>query len=80
MVGDLAIFNIRGNNYRLIARMVFQHKRITSRNSHPRRIRQRGVEEMAIATINETVYGKLLARTLPRVIKTEKENERMVAD
>jgi mRNA interferase HigB len=28
MVGDLAIFNIRGNNYRLIARMVFQYKRI----------------------------------------------------
>ena len=35
---------------------------------------------MALATINETVYGKLLARTLPRVIKTEKENERMVAE
>jgi len=28
MVGDLAIFNIRGNNYRLIARMVFRYKRI----------------------------------------------------
>jgi mRNA interferase HigB len=28
MVGDLAIFNIRGNRYRLIVRMVFQYKRI----------------------------------------------------
>lgn len=35
---------------------------------------------MALATINETAYGKLLARTLPRVIKTEKENERIIAE
>lgn len=28
MVGDLAIFNIRGNKYRLIARMVFRYQRI----------------------------------------------------
>ncbi len=35
---------------------------------------------MAVATINETAYGKLLARTLPRVIKTESENQRMVAE
>jgi len=28
MVGDLAIFNIRGNQYRLIVRMAFQYKRI----------------------------------------------------
>lgn len=28
MVGDLAIFNIRGNHYRLIARMVWTYKRI----------------------------------------------------
>ena len=28
MVGDLAIFNIRGNHYRLIVRMVYQYKRI----------------------------------------------------
>ena len=27
MVGDLAIFNIRGNHYRLIVRLVFQYKR-----------------------------------------------------
>lgn len=35
---------------------------------------------MAVATINDTAYGKLLARALPRVIKTEKENERIVAE
>ena len=28
MTGDLAIFNIRGNKYRLIVRMVFRCKRI----------------------------------------------------
>jgi mRNA interferase HigB len=28
MMGDLAIFDIRGNAYRLIVRMVFQYKRI----------------------------------------------------
>jgi mRNA interferase HigB len=28
MVGELAIFNIRGNNYRLIVRIVFRYQRI----------------------------------------------------
>jgi mRNA interferase HigB len=28
MVGDLAIFNIRGNHYRLIVRMIFRGRRI----------------------------------------------------
>lgn len=28
MIGDLAIFDIRGNKYRLIVRMVFRYKRI----------------------------------------------------
>jgi mRNA interferase HigB len=28
MVGDLAIFNVRGKNYRLIVRMVWKYKRI----------------------------------------------------
>lgn len=28
MVGDLAIFNIRGNRYRLIVRMVFRYQRV----------------------------------------------------
>ena len=35
---------------------------------------------MAVATINEAAYGKLLARAVPRVIKTKEENERMVAE
>jgi HTH-type transcriptional regulator/antitoxin HigA len=35
---------------------------------------------MAVATIDEAAYGKLLARAVPRVIKTEEENERMVAE
>ncbi len=35
---------------------------------------------MALATIDEAAYGKLLARALPRVIKTEAENERLIAE
>ena len=35
---------------------------------------------MVVATINNAAYGKLLARALPRVIKTEEENERIIAE
>jgi HTH-type transcriptional regulator/antitoxin HigA len=35
---------------------------------------------MAVATINEAAYGKLLARTLPRAIETEADNKRMIAE
>ena len=35
---------------------------------------------MAVATLNKTVYGRLLVRVLPRVIESEKENERMIAE
>jgi HTH-type transcriptional regulator/antitoxin HigA len=35
---------------------------------------------MAVATINEAAYGKLLARALPRVIKAERENQRIAAE
>jgi HTH-type transcriptional regulator/antitoxin HigA len=33
-----------------------------------------------LTTINKSAYGKLLARTLPRVIETKEENERMIAE
>jgi HTH-type transcriptional regulator/antitoxin HigA len=33
-----------------------------------------------VATINEAAYGRLLARTLPRVIETKQENQRMIAE
>jgi HTH-type transcriptional regulator/antitoxin HigA len=35
---------------------------------------------MALATTDEAAYGKLLARALPRVIKTEAENQRIIAE
>ena len=38
------------------------------------------MEKIALATIDETAYGKLLLRALPRVIKTAEENERIVAE
>jgi HTH-type transcriptional regulator/antitoxin HigA len=34
---------------------------------------------MAVATLNKAVYGRLLARALPRVIETEEDNELMIA-
>jgi len=34
----------------------------------------------SVATINQVAYGKLLARTLPRVLETKQENERMIAE
>ena len=43
-------------------------------------IPQRDVEEMALLTVDDTKYGKLLARSLPHVIKTEEENERMLSE
>src|SRR2546425_184097 len=53
---------------------------LRERVPYPRRIQPREVEKMAIATIDEAAYGKLLARVLPRVIETEAENERMIAE
>jgi HTH-type transcriptional regulator/antitoxin HigA len=40
------------------------------------------MEKMAVVTaiINSTAYAKLLARTLPRVITTVEENERIIAE
>jgi len=35
---------------------------------------------MAVTTINEIAYRKLIARALPRVITSEKENERIIAE
>jgi HTH-type transcriptional regulator/antitoxin HigA len=35
---------------------------------------------MAVTTINEAAYAKLLARALPRVIETAKDNEHMIAE
>src|ERR1035437_3056869 len=46
--------------------------------SDSRRIHQRSMEEMA--TLTETVYGELLSQARPRVIKTEAENERAIAE
>jgi HTH-type transcriptional regulator/antitoxin HigA len=37
-------------------------------------------ENVMASTISERAYGKLLARTLPRGITSEKENERMIAE
>jgi HTH-type transcriptional regulator/antitoxin HigA len=40
------------------------------------------MEEMAVATktINRTAYARLLTRALPRVIETEEENQRVIAE
>jgi hypothetical protein len=33
-----------------------------------------------MATLTENTYGKLLSKVRPRVIKTEEENERAIAE
>jgi HTH-type transcriptional regulator/antitoxin HigA len=38
------------------------------------------MEEMAVAAINKAAYGRLLARAAPRVIETDDENERVIAE
>jgi HTH-type transcriptional regulator/antitoxin HigA len=35
---------------------------------------------MALVAIDEAAYGRLLARALPRVVKTQAENERIIAE
>ncbi len=35
---------------------------------------------MAISGIDEITYGELLAKTLPKVIETDEENERLIAE
>ena len=35
---------------------------------------------MAVAVLNEKTYGKLLLHTLPRVITSDSENERLIAE
>jgi HTH-type transcriptional regulator/antitoxin HigA len=60
IVGGRTVFNIHGNNYRLITR-----------------IKQGGLEEMSTTTeIGDSVYAELLARSLPRPIRTETERAR----
>jgi HTH-type transcriptional regulator/antitoxin HigA len=41
---------------------------------------ERRLEGMTTAVIDERRYGKLLLKTLPRVIGTERDNERMIAE
>ena len=38
------------------------------------------MDEMDVGTIDRVSYGKLLAKTLPKVIETDEENERMIAE
>ena len=35
---------------------------------------------MALLTVDDSKYGKLLARSLPHVIKSDEENDRMLAE
>src|SRR5258708_277132 len=51
-----------------------------SRSFYPTPNMTEGEEMAGVARIDEVAYGKLLARTLPRVIETKQENERMIAE
>jgi HTH-type transcriptional regulator/antitoxin HigA len=76
-VGDLTVFNVGGNKYRIAA---FVHPPQADRVYQEDR-RPRGVRKMRslTETIDVRRYGRLLAKAVPRVITTPEENERALA-
>jgi mRNA-degrading endonuclease HigB of HigAB toxin-antitoxin module len=78
----LTVFNIGGNDFRLIVGINYETQRIFVKHvlTHAE-YDKRGLEEMsALAEIvDEKEYAALLASTLPHVIHTEQENERCIA-
>lgn len=81
-VGDLTVFNVGGNKYRLIAFVHYRPQIVYIKHySDARGVRPGGMEAMntTIEDLDLKRYGRLLARALPKVIKTEEENERALA-
>src|SRR5437667_5691478 len=77
LVGRRTVFNIAGNKYRLIARVYSKSLCVVPADALG--IRRRGLETMSTTTIDldEKTYGQLLGRTLPHVIHTDEESERL---
>src|SRR5665213_4613385 len=63
----------------MIVKADFQAKLLMGKELLTRRgIRKKWMEEMAL-TLDEKKYGRLLAKALPAVIRSEEENERSLA-
>jgi HTH-type transcriptional regulator/antitoxin HigA len=79
LVGRRTVFNIAGNKYRLIARVNYFTQSFCVVPADALGIRRRGLETMSTTTIDldEKTYGQLLGRTLPHVIRTDEESERL---
>ena len=79
LVGRRTVFNIAGNKYRLIARVNYFTQSLCVAPANALGIRRRGLETMSTTTIDldEKTYGQLLGRTLPHVIHTDEESERL---
>lgn len=73
VVGICVVFNIGGNKYRLITKDI---NAFTYASSLRTKSMIREVGKMtAVVNIDEKKYGRLLSRTLPRVIKNDDELE-----
>jgi HTH-type transcriptional regulator/antitoxin HigA len=76
-VGGLTVFNVGGNRYRIAAfiqyrRQIVYIKRIGTHEEYDK-------WDLLTASIDLKRYGRLLAKTVPRVIASEEENERAIA-
>ncbi len=87
LVGRRTVFNIKGNSYRLIARVSYRTQCVFVLHilTHTE-VRQRRLEAMSAAarakspTIDPQRYGRLLSHTRPRPIRNDKELDAMTAE
>jgi mRNA-degrading endonuclease HigB of HigAB toxin-antitoxin module/antitoxin component HigA of HigAB toxin-antitoxin module len=79
LVGRRTVFDIAGSKYRLIARVNYQTQRVFVLYILTHSEYERRLETMSTTTmeLNEKAYRQLLGRTLPHVIRTEEEYERL---
>jgi len=79
LVGRRTVFDIAGSEYRLIARVNYQTQRVFVLYILTHSEYERRLETMSTTTmeLNEKAYRQLLGRTLPHVIRTEEEYERL---
>lgn len=77
-VGNFTVFNIKGNNYRLIVSIDYESQIIYVKPMlYPIQNTIRRSGKMT-TTIDKDTYGSLLVEFQPKVITTEEENERVL--
>ncbi len=93
-VGNFTVFNIKGNRYRLIVDIIYEHQRIYikyvlthaeyDKRCDPASAKDalgsapRRTNGKMTLTINPSDYAQLLAKYQPKVIETEAENYRAI--